>query len=409
MNVSLRAGLILAMAWLFVFSANSGEPGAKSDATAGKKEKNMSAEPVYKLWNGGEFPKSADIPLLKNVQFSVIKAWNPEADGYRFLHGVALAWHQDRLYASFGHNRGGENSGSEQARYCISEDAGRTWGQPLELVNNQADWAASHGAFLAQGGRLWAFMGVFRGDTRDLHTQAFVLDVSGHTWEPRGKVVSDGFWPTQEPQKMADGNWIMAGFQVGQGYPAAVAVSRGDDLTAWTLVTIPPAAGKMWGESAVILDGPRILSLARHNERPCVLVAVSKDYGRTWTASQPSNLPMACSKPYAGTLSTGQHYLIGSMTADGGNRRSPLTIAVTRPGELEFCRVWRIRDAVHAGGGESNPRAALAYPYAVEHQGRLYVGYSNSGGRGGKERQLWNNNSAELAIIPLTELAVSAK
>jgi hypothetical protein len=66
-----------------------------------------------------------------------------------------------------------------------------------------------------------------------------------------------------------------------------------------------------------------------------------------------------------------------------------------------FSKVFIIRPAVFpAGPGESHERAALAYPCATEHDGRLYVGYSNSGGRGG------NHNSAELAIIPIGNLAV---
>jgi len=57
------------------------------------------------------------------------------------------------------------------------------------------------------------------------------------------------------------------------------------------------------------------------------------------------------------------------------------------------------RNQVLQGPRESHPNAALAYPYAVQHDGHLYVGYSNSGGRGG------NHNSAELAVIPLSRLA----
>ena len=60
-----------------------------------------------------------------------------------------------------------------------------------------------------------------------------------------------------------------------------------------------------------------------------------------------------------------------------------------------------IRHAVFKDApGESNPGAALSYPYAVEHQGKVYVGYSNNGERKG------NNNSAELAAIPIEQLAV---
>mgnify|MGYP000433055587 CR=1 FL=1 len=62
-----------------------------------------------------------------------------------------------------------------------------------------------------------------------------------------------------------------------------------------------------------------------------------------------------------------------------------------------------------SSSGDLMPKsiAALSYPYAVEHDGKLYVGYSNSGDkttRDGTGRELWNNNSAELAIIPIEKL-----
>jgi hypothetical protein len=85
-----------------------------------------------------------------------------------------------------------------------------------------------------------------------------------------------------------------------------------------------------------------------------------------------------------------------------------LTIAVSRPGETLFSKIFVIRHAEFSGGpGESSKDAALSYPYAVEHDGKLYVGYSNSGDkttRVGTGRELWNNNSAELAIIPIEKL-----
>jgi hypothetical protein len=207
----------------------------------------------------------------------------------------------------------------------------------------------------------------------------------------------------QGPQKMDDGNWIMAGIAVADGYggpndPAAVAISQGDDLTRWTVVTVPkPPELEMWGESAVIVDGAEVLVIARYRN-PVALAATSRDYGRTWTTIRPSNLPMAASKPYAGVLSTGQRYLVGTTTADSGNRRSPLTIAVGRPGAKVFSTVYRIRDAVHDGPGESDPGCRLSYPYAAEYDGKLYVVYSNDGARGG------NRNSGELAVIPVKAL-----
>ena len=51
-----------------------------------------------------------------------------------------------------------------------------------------------------------------------------------------------------------------------------------------------------------------------------------------------------------------------------------------------------------AGSGESIEGAALSYPYAVEHEGELYVAYSNDGARGA------NRNSAERAVTPVPNL-----
>ena len=126
--------------------------------------------------------------------------------------------------------------------------------------------------------------------------------------------------------------------------------------------------------------------------------------------SLPSNLPMTTSKPYAGTLSTGQHYLIGTTTAESGKRRSPLTIAVTRLGESVFSKVFVIRPRGSSGraGRISSQRSALSYPYAIEHAGICTSATPTTAatsGRVGSGRELANNNSAELAVIPLQSLS----
>jgi hypothetical protein len=122
-------------------------------------------------------------------------------------------------------------------------------------------------------------------------------------------------------------------------------------------------------------------------------------------------LSTVTSKPYAGRLSTGEPYLIATTTADSGKRRSPLTIAMGPPGGNSFEQVFVIRHTEHDGPGESHPKASLAYPYAIEHDDRLYVGYSNNGGlvgRVGQGRELANNNSAELAVSSLASLRNTA-
>ncbi len=369
------------------------------------------AEPI-RLWsNSKPVPKTEDLATLPGIEFRVIKPYEFNQDGYRFLHGVGLGFHKGRLYASFGHNQGGENTDTEEARFCTSDDAGKTWSTVATMdAGLEPGVGVSHGVFLSLKGQLWAFHGAYSGTMEKVHARAYLLDETRQTWQPKGTVIEGGFWPLEPPVKMTDGNWIMSGFSVGKGNPAAVAISHGDNMLKWDLVVIPLATdlGKVWGESSVIVEGKRITNTARYGEKPFALVSVSEDYGRTWTSSQRSNLPMATSKPSAGVLSTGQRYLICSTSADGGARRSPLTIAVSRPGETLFSKVFVIRQAVFPEGpGESHKSAALSYPCAIEHDGKLYVGYSNNGGnvgRVGTGRELWNNSSAELAIIPIKSL-----
>lgn len=369
------------------------------------------ADPV-RLWDDhAPLLKSAELPVLADVRFSVIKRYEFEKDGYRFLHGVAVCFHKGRLYASFGHNQGGENTDTEEARFCTSDDEGRTWSEVRTIDSGDGPVGVSHGAFLSHNGVLWAFQGAYTGTMTGVHTRAYVLNETSQQWQPKGTVIADGFWPMQEPHKMEDGNWIMAGLKVGEGNPAIVAISHGDDFSNWDVVSIPQSTGlKMWGESTVIVNGQQITNISRYGDKAEALVATSEDFGRTWSEMRPSNLPMATSKPIAGILSTGQRYLVCTTAADSGKRRSPLTIAVSKPGETLFSKIFVIRHAEFPDGpGESHPNAALSYPYAIEHEGKLYVGYSNSGDKStrvGTGRELWNNNSAELAVIPIDQLRV---
>jgi hypothetical protein len=75
------------------------------------------ADPApFPIWKSGVMLAKAEIlPEISNVEFHVIKKWDKKSDGYTFLHGVGLGQHKGKLYASFGHNKGAENTVSEEA------------------------------------------------------------------------------------------------------------------------------------------------------------------------------------------------------------------------------------------------------------------------------------------------------
>ncbi len=357
------------------------------------------------LWDATQtLPRAADLPQVAGASFHVIKKQRPDEDSCRWTLGVGLAWHKGKLYASYGFNTGEENPPTEEAHVRVSSDGGMSWARPVVMDPGEGNLGVSHGVFLSQGGNLWAFMGAFYDRFQRTHTRAYKLDETTNSWKPHGVVVPDGFWPMQEPQKMADGNWIMAGARISNGYSVkgdlpAVAISKGDDFTRWEMVVIAPAQGVgiIWGESTVLVEDKRILNISRYGKKALALVSVSEDNGRTWTPSAPSNLPMATSKPYSGILSTGQRYLVCTTTADTGESRSPLTIAVSKPGESVFSRVFLVRRSIFDGTpGVSHPKADFSYPYAVERDGNLYIAYTHK-----------SHAANELAVIPITSLSVT--
>lgn len=62
-----------------------------------------------RLWKpSADLPASAEAPAVENVRFELIERHNPDEDGYPWLHGIALAWHEGRLFATYGLNSGGE-------------------------------------------------------------------------------------------------------------------------------------------------------------------------------------------------------------------------------------------------------------------------------------------------------------
>ena len=97
----------------------------------------FAAEPVM-LWDPAvPLPRTFEMSVIAGTRFAVMKPYEFNQDGYRFLHGVGLAWHKNRLYASFGHNMGAENTDSEQARGRVSDDGGRTWGETFTIDSGE--------------------------------------------------------------------------------------------------------------------------------------------------------------------------------------------------------------------------------------------------------------------------------
>jgi hypothetical protein len=201
---------------------------------------------------------------------------------------------------------------------------------------------------------------------------------------------------------MDNGNWVIGG--ENHWDDAAVAISDGDDLTKWKMVTIPrPEAFKvLWPESAIINQGNnKLLALCRphHFDRDqpyswTAPVSESSDGGETWSPLGRSNFPLAPSQPFAGRLSTGHNYLLTNSREEA---RCLLSIALTDAKGGPFRHIFKLRHQqwpkTRLFANNLGKPTEWAYPSAVEYDGNLYIAYSQA------------KEDCVLSIIPVDILA----
>ncbi|MBQ7976946.1 MAG: exo-alpha-sialidase [Clostridia bacterium] len=350
---------------------------------------------MYNIWKKEcSMPKVSELKTVKSEHVT-IKPFEPEEDGYVFLHGVAIVKFKGRMYCAWAHNKVRENSDDEEVNYAISDDNGKTWsGCVSGNMNPQNGVAVSHGVFLVHEEKLYFFAPQFKGQmgAEMMKMSVYVLDKENEKFRYIDVAMNERFWPMCEPVLMENGNYIMPGIYVASDYKspdnaAAVAISRGSDILHWDMVKIERAEDvKVWGECCIAVNGSNIKMYCReHSGKLKALYSESFDFGNTWSEMALSDLPMINSKPYAGTLSTGQKYLICSC-AQEINARDPLTIAISEKGEDKFSKIYTIDSG-----------KILSYPYAIEVDKKLYVAYSST-------TEGFNRNSAELAIIDIEDL-----
>ena len=330
----------------------------------------------FALWSGEPIPTDVNkIPYPAGIQTSVIH--RPSQTQHKFLHGAAIVEHNGVMHANWANSPTNENGPEETLRGKRSTDGGLTWGE-LEVIapGFEGEDRHSHGILFVHKGELWTICARFGiGEPgrrfRGLRGEAFVLNETANQWQSRG-IVMNNCWPYDEPVKMPNGDYITGG-QDKDGLPV-VAISRGDDFTNWksVLLPFPMTLQPAYAETTVWSDGSRVTAVIRGGGG-FAWVSISEDSGLTWTTAAKSNLPMPRAKPYAGTLSTGQNYLITNL-----NDRNTLVLSVSRPGEQTFSTIYRVRH-----GKSAAPRfpgraksSQWSYPYGYECNGKLYVVYS---------------------------------
>ena len=233
----------------------------------------------FALWDPATpFPSRKDLPYPKGATDCVVH--RASADGYGFLHDCALVEHKGTLLAAWYNCPRGEMVGESVIRGRRSTDGGRTWSNVEVIAADRERRGIMYVpvALVSHGGTLHAFITNMKDGPDRVHAcEAFVLDEKTNAWISRG-LIAGPFIANCAPQRLADGNFIMAGRmaeQLGQKPTIpAVAISQGEELAKpWTLVRLLPDGELPGGlrlgcpETTVIVDGPELTCACPPRER----------------------------------------------------------------------------------------------------------------------------------------------
>ncbi len=306
---------------------------------------------------------------------------------YRFLHDCQIAVHDGELFASWYNCPRQEMAEASVIRGRRSRDGGRTWGE-VEAIARAPNDAFMYvpNVFGVNEGRLWCF--ALRMSTADRVADGMDLfrwRKETQSWQ-REALIPGRFLPNHPPQALPGGGAVMAGRMAARAgeaplVPAVAVTASSDWRQPWDYrPLLPPGETRPCPETTLIVGQRAWTAIVRPgdwvrgNPGRTALVAYSRDAGHRWSALQPTNFPMQPSKAFAGTLSSGQRYLILNSPGTGEQGRELLTISVTRPNDRRFCRMWALQNGP---GDELGCGPEWSYPCAVEADGCLYIAYTS--------------------------------
>lgn len=365
---------------------------------------------LFELWDSTiPFPQPENMEDPDTItQVSVTRAKKGE---YHYLHEATIARHRNQFFVGWSNHKTHENGNRDELiRGCVSDD-GIHWSEPETWVSTPFLGLTSfnHPLLFEYSGILYGFFVAWREERP--FTEIFTFDDKERKWIHHPDHSLPDFVPFCTPQLMENGNWILGG--ESYWYHSAVAISSGDNMLNWKIIVLPESENikLLYPETAIVCQKDRLLAVCRPrqigsiNADDALIAPVSEsyDFGKNWNPIEMSNFPLGPSQPFAGTLSTGQNYLLtNSLEAN----RTLLSIAVTEPGGKLFKKIYKVRHQAWPairlfGGYEDGIKGSFvgmptewAYPGAIEYDEKLYIVYSQ-----GKE-------DCAMSIIPVEALHV---
>ncbi len=335
-----------------------------------------------------------------------VTVWKADDESDHYCNGVALTGWNGKLYCQWQSSETDEDAPETRVVYAVSEDGGRTWGEPAELVQDitvpgvtgdDTAYCSSGGWFAAED-KLIAYINVWPGISPRGGYTYYMSSQDGVNWsDPQPVTMADGTAMNavfeQDPHVLSTGRIVnSAHFQEGliicpiyTDDPSGVSGWKKGDFT-------PTVSGSTSVEMEPSLfvqeDGTIVMTFRDQQSSYTKILSYSLDDGETWSNPQKSEMPDARTKQSAGNLSDGTAFMAGSPVTN--SLRSPLAITLSADGKT-FDTAYLLRsnssdpELIYEGKAK---RKGFHYCKSTVYGGYLYVGYAT------------NKEAVEISIVP---------
>ncbi len=301
----------------------------------------------------------ADSPAVLRSEFIAEQMPTPSCHASTIVEtggGLVAAWF------------GGKGEGDPSVGIWLSRMEGEKWSAPVEVANGvvqgQRYPAWNPVLFQPSKGPLMLFYKVGPSPSK-WWGMLKTSDDAGKTWGTATKLPEGILGPIKDkPVQLSDGTILCPSSSEQEGWRLHMEFTK--DLGKTWEKTGPLNDGKKLAAiqpTILFLPGGQLELLARSKGAGMVLMATSKDQGRTWSDLSATALPNPNSAIDAVTLKDGRHLLAYNHTPKG---RSPLNIAISSDGTN-----WKNALTLESDPGE------YSYPATIQAaDGKVHVTYT---------------------------------
>ena len=291
---------------------------------------------------------------------------------FKECHASTIADTPEGLVASW---FGGTREKNKDVEIWVSRKIGDKWTKPVSIANGIQDEKLRHPCwnpvlYQVPNGPLQNYYKV--GPTpRDWWGLLIESNDNGISWGDPVKLPEGILGPIKnKPVLLSNGTLISPTSTEHDGWRVHFEYSK-DFGKTWTK-SDPINDGKKYNAiqpSVLIYPGDKLQIMARSKESS-ILSSWSSDFGKTWTDLEPSGLPNPNSGTDAVTLDDGRQLLVynhvGKKPNKWGGKRSPLNVAISKDG-----KTWEAALVLEDKEGE------YSYPSVIQAEdGKVHIVYT---------------------------------